>query len=643
MALSISELASNPKKCIARLNLKGCTRVLNTLDAAYFGKSANLVSDPVYDVIRSLILDKYPELDSQVGYKTDDDDIKLPAPMASLNQYKLGSAKLTAALANNDSWCVTDKLDGLSIEIVYEGGKPTAAYSRGNATTGKSLTHHLPNMSVPKTIPFKGLFIVRCEGLIPEKTFHDHLHTSAGGKYKAARNAASGMMRGFKANPNVKHIDFVAFGIIGGPKSKQVKSKQLAQLKSYKFKTVVNEVENDLLEDELLELLEVRFAKSKYELDGIVIEDDTVVPKVSSSNPTHGFKFKMNSDADSVYAPVASVVYTETKHGDLYPVVHFEPVIMSDGVTVTKAAGHNGYYIRHGYLKDKKNEGKKARPIGPGAVVKLVRSGKVIPYILEVIRPASKPALPIVPYTDDGLVFHPKKRSVLRDARLAGGFLKTLGIKDIGASAMTDLMHAGYTDPKQILGLSKAQSIKVYGRARGTKVYDQILDVKKGTDFNVWLRAISAYYIKGSDTTYDTILSEYPEILGLADANKVHEIADLIRSISRLKNKADVLAPVIIQAYNVALDSKVKLLEKEQLQVVGSRMAGIVVGFSGVRDAKLSESIILQGGHAADSVKSNTNVLIVKDPGAGTTKIEKALAKGIPVMTIGEFKEKYKL
>jgi NAD-dependent DNA ligase len=53
--------------------------------------------------------------------------------------------------------------------------------------------------------------------------------------------------------------------------------------------------------------------------------------------------------------------------------------------------------------------------------------------------------------------------------------------------------------------------------------------------------------------------------------------------------------------------------------------------------------IVELGGTSSDSMKADTTILIAKDPGSGSAKLQKAIDKGIPVMSIAEFKSKYKL
>ena len=97
------------------------------------------------------------------------------------------------------------------------------------------------------------------------------------------------------------------------------------------------------------------------------------------------FAFKMVLSDQIVEAKVLDVEWSASKHGLLKPRVRIEDVYIG-GVRISYATGFNAKFIM-----DNK--------IGVGAVVKLIRSGDVIPHIMSVVKPAAAPIMPAGNYT----------------------------------------------------------------------------------------------------------------------------------------------------------------------------------------------------------------------------------------------------
>jgi NAD-dependent DNA ligase len=640
--IDLTKLTKTPKKYARELTKKEAKSLLDSLDKAYFISSKPLVSDAIYDTFRQAIESKYPDLMAKVG-SVDDSDVELPAPMASLNQYKLDSSKLKSALKKRTKYVISSKLDGLSIELVYEKGVLKKAFTRGDAVMGKDVSRHISAMGVPKKLATPTDLIVRTECLIRTETFKKHMTKDAGGKYTAARNAASGLIRKFTSDAMIKHLSFVAFEIIGGEGSGTKLSAQLLKLKRMGFYVVYHEVVTaPMTQDTLVSTLERFMASSEFELDGIVVAED-VPYQNSDENPTHAFKFKMNSDADAVLVPIKEIVYNHTKLGYLQPVVTFEPTII-DGVTVERASAHNGFYVEHGYLKDEKNPGPK-KPLGPGAIIKVVRSGKVIPYITEVIKGAKKPELPKVEFERKGVEFTSVGESSEVEIRRMSHFVSSLSIEGFASGSVAKVFDALGEWSKEDAIENPGSVADVLGKAVSQKFVKAVNALKRnGVKADVWYLACSPWYFEGaSDSTYSALLDSNPEVITCNKTAQVKTVTAMIQSSTRVKTKAQDLAKAIIEMNRDAKLLGLKLLVPDKVEVTGSALKGQSIAFTGVRDAALKTAIIAAGGEAKDSMTSATTILIAKDPGDSSAKLEKARAKGIEIMSITSFKKRYGL
>lgn len=646
-SISLKLLSKNPQKVLDTLTQIQVGKLITALDNAYHTDDEGLVSDAVYDSIRNYIDAKWPKskLARKIGQR-DDSDVKLPVPMASLNQFQAGSKQIAKALSKDVEYVATDKLDGLSLEIVYEQGVPVAAYTRGDATHGKDVSHHIPAMRIPKKIPTRDQVVMRFEALIPQKTFMSKLHESAGGRFKAARNAASGLVRNFETADEFKYVRQVCFGIIGGKGANLKQSKQFDLLERWGFEVVKHTAPQRFeTEEQLVAFLERRLSKAIFELDGVVLTEDVPTPKATASNPKHAFKFKMNVESDTVIVTVKDIEYQETKYGILQPVAIFPPTIMTGGVTVQRANGHNGYYVEHGYLKPK---GKATaphakKPLGPGAVVKLIRSGKVIPYIMEIIKPARKPKLPDVPYKVNGVEFVINTKTDVGTSRLLGGFLRALEIKNAGPSTAKQFVDSGITTPSGVFQLGIEQMMNIVGDARGRQLFRDLKAKRASMPVNAWLKATAPYYMRGANNTFDKVVDNVPDLEKLIRRQNALELAKVISDIHGIKNKSPDIARACIEAYQLAGEIGVKLVAPARVKVVSSKLMGINVAFTGVRDRELMQKITALGGVATDSMKADTNILIAKDPGSGSAKLQKAMDKGIPIYSVAEFRQRYKL
>jgi len=70
---------------------------------------------------------------------------------------------------------------------------------------------------------------------------------------------------------------------------------------------------------------------------------------------------------------------------------------------------------------------------------------------------------------------------------------------------------------------------------------------------------------------------------------------------------------------------------------------GREVIMTGFRDKELIRSIEEKGGKLGSSVKNATLAVLVKDKDEDTGKADQAKKKGVPIMTVEEFKNKFEL
>src|SRR5215472_6595309 len=96
-------------------------------------------------------------------------------------------------------FCVEPKLDGASVEVIYEGGRLVQASTRGDGETGEDITLNVRTIrSVPLRIAHTGKLTIRGEVLIYRKDLHalNAEREKAGLEpFANPRNAAAGAVR----------------------------------------------------------------------------------------------------------------------------------------------------------------------------------------------------------------------------------------------------------------------------------------------------------------------------------------------------------------------------------------------------------------------------------------------------------------
>ena len=640
MATLYEKLIANPRGVLNAMDQAQIERLIKRLDKAFFTQD-ELVPDTVYDVIRRYYQKKFPggSLTSKIGAKAKADQ-RLDVPMASLNQYQVGTAKLQSALTQGP-FVLADKLDGLSVEVVYEKGVPVRAFRRGDAEFGTDISHHIPSMRIPRRLPVD--VVIRFEGIIRAQLFADKMHKDVGGDYRAARNAAVGLLGAKESSPHIKNIDMCAFEILRGPGAGQPKSKQFNQLEAWGFRVPEYKVVRSLTEPQLIAYLEKRVKESPYEIDGIVVSRNIAYKHSGASNPKHEFKFKMNAEASMALTKCTGVVYQQSKFGALTPVVQFEPTMLGGGATCSKATGHNGFFITHGCLKDDYKAGMPKKPIGKGAVLKVVRSGSVIPYIVEVVRPARKPDLPTVPYRVDGVNFMAEgdihKMDSVKVARITD-FMTTVGIKDVGDKSIAKLIEEGaVTNLTQLIKADTKKLAPVIGVARARTLVAEIQRVLflNGVRLELLYRALSPWYIEGmGETNWSKVLPRLPKtVLELASIQP-SAVEAAISDVTAVKSLHKDIAKAVPAIAKVII--KMGFIVKS-VSAKKTKLTGQVVLMTGFRDSDLKERLLAAGAQVASSFTKTTTLVVASDVNGSSSKLDKARAAGIKVINKEELEK----
>lgn len=275
------------------------------------------------------------------------------------------------------------KLDGLSIEVVYERGRLVRAATRGDGERGEGVTENIKTIrSVPlrlrSEVPVPDLLSVRGEVMMPISAFrelNEKLKQEGKPAFANPRNAAAGTVRQLDARvTRERKLNVFFYDVLAqrGGAPAHTQSELLEGLRALGVPTspLIRALASasDILEYQ--HFMERQRESLDYEIDGVVIKlDDVRTRKHLTSTARHprwalAFKFAPRERITEILDIVAQVGRT----GTLTPVAVLAPVAIG-GVTVTRATLHNREEIARKDLR-------------VGDRVLVVRAGDVIPEVL---------------------------------------------------------------------------------------------------------------------------------------------------------------------------------------------------------------------------------------------------------------------
>lgn len=635
----VQKILGDPYGYANRTSITELVDILKILSYHYYNTQEELVPDEIYDVLRDVLQqrDKNNPFLEEVGAPISKDKVALPYPMASLDKIKPDTDALKKWIKKyTGPYVISDKLDGVSGLLFNDENGKLSLYTRGDGQRGQNITY-LINYVINRE-PFNRLphnVAVRGELIISKNNFK-----KINQDFKNARNAVAGLVNSKNYSIDVARLtDFVAYSVIN-PRYK--KTDEMKKLKEWGFIVSEFRITKNLDNQDLSEYLVKRRDTSKYEIDGLVVVDSSKVYKVTNNNPDYSFAFKKVLTDQVTEATVLDVEWNVSKHGYLKPRVRIEPVTLV-GVEITYATAFNAKYVVDNNL-------------GPGAIIKLVRSGDVIPHILEVLKPASngKPKLPDIPHkwnkTGIDLVvkdIHGDASDNIKIKRITY-FFKTIGVKNLSEGIITKLVDNGYDTIFKILKADKddLDNIDGLGMRMIDKIYDNINTAFKNITLQKLMGASSIFGRGFGVRKSKLIVDAYPNIMSIK-----WNPDELKEKIIELDGFDEITASQFVDNFPAFKDFYEKLANIINLKHINKKLMkqksndifyNEKIVFTGFRDKDLEQFIEDNGGKVSSSVSGNTTLVVYVDSGKKSSKILKAKKLGVKVMTKDEFIRKYK-
>jgi len=586
-------------------------------------------SDDQYDMLKDSLKRRDPDYIVPVGAKIRDGEnrSKLPFWLGSMDKFKPeDSSEIDKWMSHNiaDQYIIEDKLDGISCLVVINKGK-IKIYTRGDGIIGADISY-LQEYFIPKNL--KDITIaIRGELIMPIKKFN----TNYSEEYSNPRNMVAGCIGAKKIKAGLKDIQFIAYEIVDDGLLRKP-SEQLQLLKNIGFNTVRYEILKTFNVDNLMETL-LRFKNNNlFEIDGIIIQPNKEYERNTNGNPDYAFAFKMMFSDNIIETKVISVTWNLSKWGQLKPRVEIKPVRIG-GVTITYTTGFNGKYIH-----DNK--------IGKDSIIKITRSGDVIPYIVEVVKHSKEPAMPDIPWkwNETHVDIIAEESDEITCIKLISNFFAEIGIKHLGEKTVEKLYKSGLDTLLKIISASKEQITEVegFGDKGAERIYDNIRKGMQDLDIPTVLGSSGIFGFGMGKRKITKLFEEIPNILDDYKQITKKQLYDKIMNVEGYSEKTTENIINNIQFADKLIQELNKYATFKQKIITDNTMYGMKVVFSGFRDAELGEEVLARGGQIVTSISKNTNILVVSvKSDKKTGKIIKAQELAIEILEKQEFINKY--
>lgn len=645
-------------------------REIDHHDHLYYIENRPEISDEAYDALfRRLqeLEEAFPELRSatsptrRVGAEPLDElrRVEHTAPMLSLEATLEASEvrrffdRLRDVAGEAPTLVTEPKLDGLSVEVVYEAGELSWGATRGDGRTGEDITENLKTI---RSLPLRlgggppSRVAVRGEVLMPKQAFQrinkERIERGAT-PYANPRNAAAGTMRRLESREVARHpLDLFVYDILSlegeGPDTHW---EELRRLRSWGFQVVAltrrcsdpGEVADhhrrlDEQRDEL-----------DHEIDGLVLKVDDLAlrPRLGTRHRSPRWALAWKFEPRQEVTVLEDIVVQVGRTGMLTPVALLRPVDVG-GVTVSRATLHNEDEVRR-------------KDVRVGDTVRIERAGDVIPEVVERIpRPGRErgpeftlpdrcPACDAELVREGALVFCPA--GLACPPQLAGRLLhyaarEALDIDGLGEETARALVSRGLVrDLADLYELEVEDILDLEGYAdKSARQLRDAIQRSKEPRFDRFLYGLGIRHV--GRRLARTLAERFESLAQLREAEEgeLRSIPDIGPEIARSVTsffRDPGIAEVLDRLTTAGVEPR------PVTQGRGAPLRGKTFVFTGALEGltrqEAEDRVEGLGGRAASSVSGRTDYVVAG--GAPGSKLDKAREQGIEVLDQAAFEE----
>ena len=585
-------------------------RLLKYHNNQYFINNAPVISDELFDRLSESLKKLKPNSPVLFEIVGDIGNVLHPRPMLSIDKrFTYADIRKWIEDTNDEWYLVEPKYDGMAAR--YQNG---VLATRGNGIMGEDISERFQHLriigDIKKAEEDSTDGSIYGEVAIPTEYFDENLSKD----YKNPRNAVVGIVKAKQTgDAGIKAlleggVHFILYDQIFAQKVKK---------------------EDLLKEDEWKAVLEKTF-QSPYPLDGVVLKVINKDLRKNLGATQHHDKWQIayKVPAEKKWSKVVKIIDSVGRTGRVTSIAKIEPINLS-GATVTNVTLHNFEYV-------------KKSKIGIGSKVEVMRSGEVIPFIVQV-KPSKNPhrIAEKCPVCDTKLVESGKYLECINPncpARLSQSieyFFKVLGVEELGLKTIEKFIDIfsiqnviGFYDLKE----AQIESLEGFGKKSAKNIVGNIQSTLNGKiSPNQLVQALGIKEIGPATSLW--IINEY----GFWNLPKL-----TIEEISKVKgigpSKASSFVNDLKEKWWIVEKLKAKGLKFKEERTT-SKLEGLSFAITGKKEQysrdELVERIQQNGGEYKSSVTQDLNYLIAGE-NAGS-KVQKAQEVGAKVISEEDF------
>lgn len=568
-------------------------------------------------------------------------------PMGSLNKVNTPDemSKWTKDVAKDEELFVTQKLDGLSIECLYEDGKLVQAITRGDGETGEDITSNVIKMGgVVSELKVDNKKIGKMAAVITAQnsTFTGSLRgeiimrKSVHQKYFAdkanPRNAASGVSKRLDGvgSDLLEILFYQALGDVDF--LTEVDQFKWLKLQGVGIPTYWLFDDVDEVNKHWREYQDKDRDKLDYDIDGLVVRINSLEVQMAKGDkdlrPLGAMAFKFDNEMKE--STIKDIIWQVGNSGRITPVAVVEPVVLV-GATVTRASIYNMAYIEE-------------LGLDIGAKVLVARANDVIPRIEELVKGTGKLAKPpefcpecggLTKMDGENLICGNTKHCRAQIIGRIKNWVNEIPLLEWGDTLIEKLV-----DAKKVKTVADLYTLKVSDIANLDRLGDKtaekclkILDDNRELSLEVFLGGMSIPMI--GQSTIKAIMNEGCDTLerfGQLSADDFAKVPGV--GPTKAKSLADGL-----RTYQKVILDLIANGVKIKAKVIGT-LTGKSVCFTGSMKNKrpvLEKMASDQGADVKGSVGKGLTYLVIADPNSTSSKAVAARKLGTKLISEEDF------